>query len=218
MSDAFGLTFNSGTGGFSAGTADAAQREWWNAHRCATAPRNSALFAEGPSGSRDPPAEVEGFELDMTRLCERVRDAQQSKSLWTRLSMSTLFWCESFLLVRRRGYTEAVDRTQPYYRYGTLERGYSNYGPWQMSIEQYGAIHTALATTAAAGNLGARSNEDGPSLLLFGCGSDTPLWSHLLRYLSGRLVIMEDSDEWMKKCQAKLDNAAGDGEFIYRYI
>ena len=209
MSDALQMTFNPGTGAFSAGAADAAQQEWWNAHRCATAPRNSTLFAEGPSGSRDPPAEVEGFELDMARLCERVRDARLSQSLLMHLSMSTLFWCESFLLVRRRGYTEAVDRTQPYYRYGSAERGYSNYGPWQMSIEQYGAIRTALATTAAASNLGARGNVGGPSLLLFGCGSDTPLWSHLLRYLSGRLVIVEDNDEWMKTCQSKLDTSSG---------
>ena len=46
-----------------------------------------------------------------------------------------------------------------------------------------------------------RRGDEGPRVLFWGCGADAIMWQHLLDYLGGSIVFVDDNEKWAKKCR-----------------
>ena len=134
------------------------------------------------------------------------------------IGIGTITFCYSHVLTYKRNYNYAWDAVNnktdkmPYYTGTDLP-------PYQMDMFQYLAIHSTIASIPSKSirlQLEEKGSEfqdvttnyqqdkkksEGPKVLFWGCGADTPMHVNLLTFLGGSITFIDNSKQYMKICQ-----------------
>jgi len=165
----------------------------------------------------DPKSVLETFN----KMCRVIID-HGSKPEGRKLGIGTIMFCYTHVLTFKRNYDYAWDNVE------SIEMGYytgTMLPPYQMDMFQYAAILSTMASIPSkpiktaleekgkefqdkANNYNVWKKtedlprgEDGPRVLFWGCGSDTPLHVNLVEFLGGSITFIDNNEEWAKECR-----------------
>ena len=144
------------------------------------------------------------------------------------LGIPIIIFCHKHTLTYRRGlgyeWDNAASPEQGYYTGKRYEKRSHDLPPFQMDVFQYTAIHAIIASIPAkpikdeleiTGNLMDKQSNynswtpnndfprgvDGPRVLFWGCGSDTPMHALLMEYLGGNITFIDNNPEYIDMCK-----------------
>eukprot|EP00581_Thalassiosira_minuscula_P010849 CAMPEP_0183730010 /NCGR_PEP_ID=MMETSP0737-20130205/31779_1 /TAXON_ID=385413 /ORGANISM="Thalassiosira miniscula, Strain CCMP1093" /LENGTH=346 /DNA_ID=CAMNT_0025962367 /DNA_START=162 /DNA_END=1200 /DNA_ORIENTATION=+ len=151
-------------------------------------------------------------------MCKVMMDHNSKES--RKIAIGTIMFCYSHVLTYKRAYTYEWDSIEDskknhYYLGGDLP-------PYQMDIMQYVAVLSTVASIPSKpikeqleadgkafedSPLNYQGGKDkvgpfvGPRVLFWGCGSDTPLHTHIVEYLGGVITFIDNSPEFRETCK-----------------
>lgn len=182
----------------------------------APAPASAALV---PAGGCPLPTDANSFFAAMHHLCQFVNKDPRSSEARS-LAVPVFMFCMAHAAQFKRGHTYELDNvnaTEGYYR------GIDT-PPYQMHMFQYNIIAAIVSAIphrtvkmaleekgkgfidtspnyqnhrrGPAGNWGS----EGPRVLFWGCGFDTPMHALLVEHLGGHITFLDDNEGWAGAC------------------
>jgi hypothetical protein len=154
-------------------------------------------------------------------LCNSVVKSSSTKS-GGQLALGPVLFCYKHILTYKRNYSYDWDNAV------SSEMGYymgTDLPPYQMDTFQYSAIHAVMASIPAKtikhelealgkdftddpsnyNKWNALSDsprgEEGPRVLFWGCGSDTPMHALLVKFLGGVITFIDNSASFAETCK-----------------
>mmetsp|Transcript_29738 Transcript_29738/g.62563 ORF Transcript_29738/g.62563 Transcript_29738/m.62563 type:complete len:396 (-) Transcript_29738:130-1317(-) len=164
----------------------------------------------------------------MNNLCRLIAD-HATKPQGRQIAIGTVLFCYTHTMEFRRAQDYSRDNLNA--AIAAKKRGHyysgGNTPPYQMGMLQYFQILTTVASIPARSVKSAlerfpgyvdtpsnyRARDDvkadaddglhgeGPNVLFWGCGADTPMHAHLIEFLGGKITFLDDSQDYLEGCK-----------------